>query len=76
MWDTLTRPLTCGIFGQTHVQQWEGKAHHCERNLLRYYVKVHEPYSPSQDALREEGCPWLIKSTKQGSLSNVGHFNI
>jgi hypothetical protein len=39
-------------------------------------IKVHEPYSLSKDALREEGCPWLIKSTRQGSLSNVGHFNM
>jgi hypothetical protein len=34
MCDTLARPLTCGIFGQTHVQQREEKAHHCQRNLL------------------------------------------
>jgi hypothetical protein len=33
MWDTLTRPLMCGIFGQTRVQQREGNAHHCQRNL-------------------------------------------
>jgi hypothetical protein len=39
------------------------------------HVKVHEPYSLSKDALREEGCPWLIKSTRQGSLNNVRHFN-
>jgi len=39
-------------------------------------VKVHEPYSLSKDALREDGCLWLIKSTRQGSLSNVGHFNM
>jgi hypothetical protein len=25
--------------------------------------------------LREEGCPWLIKFTRQRSLNNVGHFN-
>jgi hypothetical protein len=39
------------------------------------YVKVNGPYSLSKDALREEGCPWLIKSIRQGSLSNMGHFN-
>jgi hypothetical protein len=38
-------------------------------------VKVHGPYSLSKDALREELCPWLIKFTRQRSLSNVGHFN-
>jgi hypothetical protein len=43
--------------------------------LLVVTVKVHGPYSLSKDALREEECPWLIKSTRQGSLSNVGHFN-
>jgi len=25
--------------------------------------------------LSDEGCSWLIKSTRQGSLSNVEHFN-
>jgi S-adenosylhomocysteine hydrolase len=38
-------------------------------------VKVYETYTPSKDVLREEECLWLIKSTRQGSLSNVGHFN-
>jgi hypothetical protein len=45
----------------------------CKISILP--VKVHGPYSLSKNALREEGCPWLIKSTRQGSLSNVGHFN-
>jgi hypothetical protein len=38
-------------------------------------VKVHEPYSPSKDALREEGTPWLIKCPGEGNLSDVRHFN-
>jgi len=37
-------------------------------------VKVYEPYLLLKDALKEEECPWLIKSTRQGSLNNVGHF--
>jgi hypothetical protein len=38
-------------------------------------VKVHEPYSPSKDALREKGTSWLIKCPSEGNLSDVGHFN-
>jgi hypothetical protein len=34
MWDILTRSLTCGIFGQTRVQQREENTHHCQMNLL------------------------------------------
>jgi hypothetical protein len=71
----LTRSLMCDIFGQTRVQQREGKTYHCQKNLLWYHVKIHEPYSLSKDVLREEGCSWFIKSTRQWSLSNVGHFN-
>jgi len=42
---------------------------------LWYHFKVHGPYSLSKGALSDEGCSWLIKSTRQGSLSNVEHFN-
>jgi hypothetical protein len=46
------------------------------RNLwLYYHVKVYGLYFLSKDALRDEWCPWLIKFIRQGSLSNVGHFN-
>jgi len=38
-------------------------------------VKVHELYSLSKDALREEGTPWLIKCPGERNLSDVGHFN-
>jgi hypothetical protein len=38
-------------------------------------IKVHESYSFLKYALREEGCPWLIKFPGQGNLSDVGHFN-
>jgi hypothetical protein len=38
-------------------------------------VKVHGPYSSSKDALREEGCPWLIKCSGHVSLGDVWHFN-
>jgi hypothetical protein len=38
-------------------------------------VKVHGPYSPSKDAFRGEGTPWLIKCSGEGNLSDVGHFN-
>jgi hypothetical protein len=75
MWDTLTHPFMCGIFSQTRVQQREGKTHHCQRNLLWYHIKVYEPYSLSKDALKDEGYPWLINSTRQWSLSNMEHFN-
>jgi len=68
----------------THV--WQLMAKHVDNNgrerpiiarnlCLRYHVKVHWPYSLSKDALRDEWCPWLIKSIRQGSLSNVGQFN-
>jgi hypothetical protein len=47
------------------------------RNMwLWYHIKVYEPYSPSKDALREEGTPWLIKCPGEGNLSDVEHFNI
>jgi len=39
------------------------------------HVKIYEFYSLSKDASREEEILWLIKCTRQGSLSNVGHFN-
>jgi hypothetical protein len=45
------------------------------KNIRKQSVKVYRPYSLSKDALREERCPWLIKSTRQGSLNNVWHFS-
>jgi hypothetical protein len=35
------------------------------RSNALFSVRVHGPYSLSKDALREEGYPWLIKSTRQ-----------
>jgi hypothetical protein len=65
MWDTLTRPLTCGNFGQTRVQQREGNAHHCQstpplsRRLLRV-SKAHE----------------LLHGIRVGSFDNDGPLTI
>jgi hypothetical protein len=46
----------------------------------RYGVlKSNGPNSISKDALRDEGCPWLINYTTQEYLVNVGqdsHFNM
>ena len=41
-------------------------------------LKSNGPNSISKDALRDEGCPWLINCTTQEYLVNVGlnsHFN-
>jgi hypothetical protein len=46
-------------FGQTRVQQREGKTHHHKKHVA--HEKVYEPNSLSKYALREEGTPWLIK---------------
>jgi hypothetical protein len=34
-------------------------------------VKINGPNSISKDALRDEGCPWLINCTTQEHLVNV-----
>jgi hypothetical protein len=71
----------------TRPHVWQLMAKHVDNNRrerpiiarnpwLWYHVKVHEPYSPSKDALRKEGTPWLIKCPGERNLSNVGHFNI
>jgi hypothetical protein len=31
---------------------------------LKSFLKIHESYLLSKDVLREEGCSWLIKSTR------------
>jgi len=61
-----------------HVFNIERKSHvhHHPGNPLWYHVKVHMSYSLSKDALRDEGCPWLIKYSGHASLGDVGHFNI
>jgi hypothetical protein len=63
--------LLLGLLSNAELQWLKGL-----RNFVWFnIVKVHRPYSLSKDALREEGCLWLIKCLGHVSLNDVRHFN-